>query len=175
MTVQDSDIEQTEKVADVASHDGDTRPDSPQNRPLPTDSMITVRLSDSSHVTQLDTSTPRTSIPGSNRKSIRFSQPPVVEDNSSFSENDEAIMDEDVEARPVSDARRESITSLSSIRDCISQASEPSSGRSRSDSSGTLSSNGSAQVDWDELDKSEEQAPRDQGSDEVRCRKKVDD
>ena len=39
--------------------------------------------------------------------------------------------------------------------------------RSRSNSSGSsLSSNGSAQVDWDELEKSEEQAPRDEGSDE---------
>ncbi|KAI4196822.1 MAG: hypothetical protein LQ350_006335 [Teloschistes chrysophthalmus] len=38
--------------------------------------------------------------------------------------------------------------------------------RSRSDSSGTLSSNGSTHVDWEELDKSEESAPRDEGSDE---------
>lgn len=39
--------------------------------------------------------------------------------------------------------------------------------RSRSNTSGSFSSNGSAQVDWDELEKSEEQAPRDEGSDEV--------
>ena len=39
--------------------------------------------------------------------------------------------------------------------------------RSRSDSSGTYSSIASVQFDWDELDKSEEQAPRDEGSDEV--------
>ncbi len=40
--------------------------------------------------------------------------------------------------------------------------------RSRSDSSGTFSSSdGSAQVDWDELEKEEDQAPRDVGSDEV--------
>ena len=39
--------------------------------------------------------------------------------------------------------------------------------RSRSYSSGgSISSNGSAQVDWDELERSEEQAPRDEGSDE---------
>lgn len=42
--------------------------------------------------------------------------------------------------------------------------------RSRSNSSGTLSSVGSAHVDWDELDKSEEQAPRDECSDEVCCK-----
>ena len=41
--------------------------------------------------------------------------------------------------------------------------------RSRSDSSGTCSSSdGSAQVDWEELEKEEVQAPRDEGSDEVR-------
>lgn len=39
--------------------------------------------------------------------------------------------------------------------------------RSRSNSSGTSSSVASAHVDWDELDKSEEQAPRDECSDEV--------
>ena len=43
--------------------------------------------------------------------------------------------------------------------------------RSRSDSSGTLSSASSAQVDWEELEKSEEQAPRDGGSDEVSFRR----
>ena len=39
--------------------------------------------------------------------------------------------------------------------------------RSRSNSSGTSSSVASAHVDWDELDRSEEQAPRDECSDEV--------
>ena len=40
--------------------------------------------------------------------------------------------------------------------------------RSRSSSSGTISSSdGSAQVDWDELEKEEVEAPRDEGSDEV--------
>ena len=40
--------------------------------------------------------------------------------------------------------------------------------RSRSSSSGTFSSSdGSAQVDWDELEKEEVEAPRDEGSDEV--------
>ena len=39
--------------------------------------------------------------------------------------------------------------------------------RSQSRSRGSFSSMGSAHVDWDQLDKSEEQAPRDEGSDEV--------
>ena len=40
--------------------------------------------------------------------------------------------------------------------------------RSRSNSSTTASSSNSTHVDWDELERSEEQAPRDEGSDEVR-------
>ena len=39
--------------------------------------------------------------------------------------------------------------------------------RSRSNSSGTFSSTESAHLDWDELEKNESQAPRDEGSDEV--------
>ena len=40
--------------------------------------------------------------------------------------------------------------------------------RSRSDTSGSYSSSGSGQVDWVELERNEEQAPRDEGSDEVK-------
>lgn len=39
--------------------------------------------------------------------------------------------------------------------------------RSRSNSAGTFSSTESAHLDWDELEKNESQAPRDEGSDEV--------
>ena len=64
-------------------------------------------------------------------------------------------------------AYRESMVSmLSAVEEGKSDASS-STIRSRSDSSGTYSSIGSVQFDWDELDKSEEQAPRDEGSDEV--------
>ena len=167
MTVQDSEIRKDEEVTEIASTDGDTRPESPQNRPLPTDSMITVRLSKSSNVTQLETSTLGPSSSGPARKSLRFSYPPVVEDTVDTAEQDVAVMDEDNEAVPLSDEQRSSVMSLASIQERVSTSSIVSSNRSRSDSSGTLSSNGSAQVDWDELDKSEEQAPRDGGSDEV--------
>lgn len=57
---------------------------------------------------------------------------------------------------------------LSAIEDGTSDITTPMSIRSRSDSTGTFSSIGSVHVDWDELDKSEEQAPRDEGSGEVR-------
>lgn len=61
---------------------------------------------------------------------------------------------------------RESMLTLTTVEEGSSDAAS-STIRSRSDSSGTYSSTGSAHVDWDELDKSEEQAPRDEGSDEV--------
>ena len=54
-----------------------------------------------------------------------------------------------------------------SINEVESSRSTLGSFRSRSESSGTSSSVASAHVDWDELDKSEEQAPRDECSDEV--------
>ena len=65
---------------------------------------------------------------------------------------------------------RHSTASTISVQDGERIASTISTVRSRSDSSGTFSSTESAQVDWDELEKSEEQAPRDEGSDEVRLR-----
>lgn len=62
---------------------------------------------------------------------------------------------------------RMSTISMPSIAEERDAAPEARSIRSRSDSSSTLSSAGSNHVDWEELDKSEEAAPRDGGSDEV--------
>lgn len=45
--------------------------------------------------------------------------------------------------------------------------SSPSSDQLRRDSLSTISSEGSTRVDWEELEKTEEQEPRDEGSDEV--------
>lgn len=62
-------------------------------------------------------------------------------------------------------SHRTSTVSMPSIAEEASMPRAPSL-RSRTDSSGTLSSSaGSAHVDWEELDKSEESAPRDEGSD----------
>lgn len=79
------------------------------------------------------------------------------------------------EAKVVQRIHRDSVTSIQrdSVLSMLSAVEEGGSDaaartiRSRSDSSGTYSSMGSAHVDWDELDKSEEQAPRGEGSDEV--------
>ena len=131
---------------------------------LPTDSMVTVRLSDPLVV-------PSSAISPENQISVAAlaqflpdprGQNPVLHEhtldashnNHTFLLQDDKGTDPDENAVVLGDEYQESTVSMTSVR-------------SRSDSSGsTLSSNGSAQVDWDELEKSEEQAPRDEGSDE---------
>lgn len=63
---------------------------------------------------------------------------------------------------------RESLTSSISNSEEQQNRTRPSNPRSDSTSRGSFSSTSSAQFDWDELDKSEEQVPRDEESDEVR-------
>lgn len=159
-------------MTDIASElERDTRPESApstKNRPLPTDSMVTVRLSDTLSLSSVDTSIPdRSSLTDSVRTSVRFSHPASFEDITLAGENDEACLDEDSDCAPTATSKRASSMSVTSIQVEESLASTSSTIRSRSDSSATASSNGSAQVDWDELERSEEQAPRDEGSDEV--------
>lgn len=135
---------------------------------LPTDSMVTVRLSDPLVV-------PSSAISPNNQISVaelaqflgdsREQDLAPLEDNldashsnhassvQGFVEDDNAT-DRYENAVVLGDEYQESTMSMTSVR-------------SRSNSSGsTPSSNGSAHVDWDELEKSEEQAPRDEGSDE---------
>ncbi|KAL9028415.1 MAG: hypothetical protein Q9196_003220 [Gyalolechia fulgens] len=63
-------------------------------------------------------------------------------------------------------SHRMSTISMPSIAEEVDLVPRPASFRSRSDSSGTLSSSSSAHVDWEELTRAEEAAPRDEGSDE---------
>lgn len=134
--------------------------------PLPTDSMVTVRLSDPLVV-------PSSAISPDNQISVAAlaqflpGQDPVLHDDTSDSSHNnhissgQGLSQDDNETDPdhenavvLGEECQESTVSMMSVR-------------SRSDSSGSaLSSNGSAQVDWDELERSEEQAPRDEGSDE---------
>lgn len=144
--------------SDIRHHSAET----PEG-PLPTDSMVTVRLSNSSVGAILDTS-PR----DQDHESVDVQDAPLYEDTVSNvpNNNDATLLEEDKEEFP-----RESMTSMTSIVEDEHSTSTSGTLRSRSDSSGTLSSVGSAQVDWDELEKSEEQAPRDEGSDEVGIRR----
>ncbi|KAL9006726.1 MAG: hypothetical protein Q9188_000504 [Gyalolechia gomerana] len=63
-------------------------------------------------------------------------------------------------------SHRMSTISMPSIAEEAGPVQRPASSRSRSDSSGTLSSSSSTHVDWEELARAEEAAPRDEGSDE---------
>lgn len=62
---------------------------------------------------------------------------------------------------------RASAASMQSIREEPQSDTASVTVRSRSNSSGTISSSESAHLDWDELEKNESQAHRDEGSDEV--------
>ncbi|KAG8528190.1 uncharacterized protein KY384_007107 [Bacidia gigantensis] len=157
------------ETADIASGASDKRPQSTQNKHLPTDSMVTVRLStDTTSSKEPVTSPPvRNSPGGSVRKSIRFSFLGSLEKSDTLAQQDEVAVDDVPEASDPADRPESLSMSTGSVHDDDSIMSPQSTIRSRSDSSGTLSSNGSAQVDWDELEKSEEQAPRHEGSDEA--------
>ena len=135
---------------------------------LPRDSMVTLRLSDPL-VVPASTISPDNQISGAALAQFlpdaREQDPVTYQENLEASHNnymslelgpiqDDNVTDPDENAVVPGDECQESIVSMTSVR-------------SRSDSSGsTPSSNGSAQVDWDELEKSEEQAPRDERSDE---------
>jgi len=138
------------------------------------DSMVTVRLSDPE---------PEVSIHNEITEEEALEEFPEMGDEEDFAaKTDNQIVYEHQapmspeEAKVVQRIHRDSVTSIQreSVLSMLSAVEEGGSDtasrtiRSRSDSSGTYSSNGSAHVDWDELDKSEEQAPRDEGSDEVR-------
>ncbi|KAL8673641.1 MAG: hypothetical protein Q9168_001947 [Polycauliona sp. 1 TL-2023] len=120
-----------------------------------TDSMVTIRLSDS-------TLTPPEEC------AIEDSPVDVSPTNEMATTTDtvgtvDSILEEEVKLFQRS--HRASTISMPSIAEEGTVPQAPSL-RSRSDSSGTLSSSaGSTHVDWEELDKSEESAPRDEGSD----------
>lgn len=71
------------------------------------------------------------------------------------------------EVKVIQKIRRQSMLSMLSAVDEANSDATSLSIRSRSDSSGTFSSLSSANVDWLELEKKEEEAPRDEASDEV--------
>ena len=88
-----------------------------------------------------------------------------LEDTVRLRESSISILPEEVKV--IQRIHRESIVSMLSAVDEGSSDTTSLSLRSRSDSSGTFSSLDSANVDWLELEKKEEEAPRDEASDEV--------
>lgn len=136
---------------------------------LPKDSMVTIRLSDSTIGSATVGVTPELTIEN------------LAEDEISKSKQEQELLENEVrmisldkadsrdrlgELKEASRISRES-TVFPSIIGGVDSTLISHHFRSRSNSSCTLSSVASAHVDWDQLDKSEEQAPRNEGSDEV--------
>ena len=89
----------------------------------------------------------------------------TMDDSSNGRQHDHGIPPEEVKV--FQRIHRQSTMSILSAVDESNSDTASISVRSRSDSSGTFSSLGSANVDWTELEKKEEEAPRDETSDEV--------
>lgn len=129
-----------------------------------TDSMVTVRLSDATiSPAMIDASTHKEGVVDL----ANYEDESALEDEDSIIDRDRNSVSFSEDLNYMQRAHRASTASMPSILEEEALDSTSSTFRSRSDSSGTLSSAGSAHVDWEELEKSEEQAPRDEGSDEV--------
>lgn len=138
-------------------------------RLLPTDSMVTVRLSDPLVV-------PSSAISPNNQVSVatlaqflpdtRGQDSVLHEDTLDTSHDNHSPLGMDF-PQDVNDPDPLDEDAIAPGEDYQDSTISMTSVHSRSYSStSTRSSNGSAQVDWDQLEKSEEQAPRDEGSDE---------
>lgn len=120
-----------------------------------TDSIVTIRLSDSTLTPPEDCAV--------EDSPVEVSPTTEMAASTDVANAVDSILEEEVKLFQRS--HRTSTGSMPSIAEEGSMPQAPSL-RSRSDSSGTLSSSaGSTHVDWEELDKSEESAPRDEGSD----------
>ena len=141
---------------------------------LHTNSMVTIRLSDSTIIPSEECAIEDSPIdpstfedperPMASQHDVNdTAQEPQGTNTHSVSES--GILE--AEVKFFQRSHRMSMTSMPSIAEEGDSAHGPTSIRSRSQSSGTISSASSTHVDWEELDKSEEAAPRDEGSDEV--------
>lgn len=174
MATKDEHIHDTAEAASGGQSDIRHYSASTVNGPLPTDSMVTVELSDSPVAPIFETSShddievhndaeeDSLGVDQSHNEAQERKRSALVDQRSSTDDENVIIFEEDPK-----ELCRESTVSMASIVENRLSLSAAGTIRSRSDSSGTLSSTESAQVDWDELERSEEQAPRDEGSDEV--------
>ncbi|KAL9037578.1 MAG: hypothetical protein Q9214_005638, partial [Letrouitia sp. 1 TL-2023] len=146
--------------------------------PMSTDSMVTIRLSNSPITptadSTIDVSLVDPSLQGNNdqaadQKSINTSEGQVAPEAPGQNNDDSDTLVAD-EVKLFQRSHRMSTVSLPSIKEEEKEEEgsnqDSKSLRSRSDSSSTRSSAVSAFVDWEELDKTEESVPRDEGSDE---------
>lgn len=150
-----------------------------QDEPYPyssirTESMVTIRLSNSTIAPLEDSAIEDSPIDAPLSKEKQDGPTDPRKDRSTVHDLQAAPEAVDEEASVLEEevklfqrSHRMSTISMPSIAEEAGSMEGSRSFRSRSNSSGTLSSHGSTHVDWEELDKSEESAPRDEGSDEV--------
>ena len=174
MATKDDHVHDTAEVASGGQSDIRHHSASTVDGPLPTDSMVTVELSDSPVAAMLerssydnieahnDTEEHSLGVDRSHAEAQEQEDSTLVDQRSSIDDENVIIFEDDPK-----ELFRKSTASMAGIVEDRGSLSAAGTIRSRSDSSGTLSSTESAQVDWDELERSEEQAPRDEGSDEV--------
>ena len=164
-----SNIVELKPQIEIASHHAsDTRTQSARDRPP---SMSTVRFSNSSGLS-IRSATSLENLPSAESARQSAQVPGVVSSEDYAITGEEACITIDETSLAAKDMEEEGGEEEDNLESCNSMrnfqeelvASASSTIRSRSDSSG---SGASAQVDWEELEKSEEQAPRDEGSDEV--------
>jgi hypothetical protein len=153
----------------VAEDEANCRYQQAKRRPLPTDSMVTVRLSETSVTPMADVlSIASSPEPLYCNPLLGFERTDYTAHGNnaeSHTQNNEVAFN--IKAIPPPNVERESRASSIGIAEEQQTEIRRNTPRSQSRSRGSFSSMGSAHVDWDQLDKSEEQAPRDEGSDEV--------
>ncbi|MCJ1260789.1 hypothetical protein MMC22_000652 [Lobaria immixta] len=148
--------------------ENEVSPQHNESSPTSTNSMITVRLSDAMFefpaaelaCEPMGDDSAGHGMPKPERKQVSIE---VVESVKSLKHHSFQSLDDDL--KEASRENEDSMTAKSIVEEETSRSTSDTF-RSRSNSSGTSSSVASAHVDWDELDKSEEQAPRDECSDE---------
>ena len=154
----------------VSASESDTRNVSETSDDQSTHTTTTVQVSDIANdpepVTQHDPEAFIEPFPDSNPPAAHAEPITSVETDTANEEEEEAVTDESA----LSDQTMQLRQSSRSVGSFEEGDESTITLRSRSESSGTFSSSseGSAQVDWDELEREEDQAPRDGGSDEVR-------
>lgn len=148
--------------------------EAPIQRSSCTDSMVTIRLSDSTIMPLEDCAVEDSPIEASTADGTDEATADQHVSNNSAFESQETPTNNDLdthileaEVKLFHRSHRMSTISMPSIAEEEGYPMQrPDSFRSRSDSSGTLSSSSSTHVDWEELARAEEAAPRDEGSDE---------
>ena len=135
-----------------------------QRRPFPTDSMVTVRLSETSIPPLPDASIIIHPKPSFRNPLLECKGMDYISEN--YTQNEDLSSNTNTTFKTIEE--RDSITSSKSDAEEGQLGTRLSDPRSESKGRGSFSSISSAQFDWDELDKSEEQVIRDEESDEVR-------